>query len=111
MLLLIYSVTLLAAVLLSDRFHRTVLSSAVLFLAVGFLAGPRGFGIVSVAPGGEIVTQLADWALVTILFGDALALGWGSLRRTWHLPGRALLFGLPLTIVGIGAAAHWMLHL
>lgn len=35
-MLLIYSITLLAAVLLSDRFNRTVLSSAVLVLRSGW---------------------------------------------------------------------------
>ena len=111
MLLLIYSLTLLAAVLLSERFNRTVLSGTVLFLIVGFAVGEHGLGIAHLEPGGEIVTQMADWALVTILFTDALRVGWGELKRTWRLPGRALFLGLPLTLAGIAATAHWLLHL
>ena len=110
-MLLIYSITLLAAVLLSDRFNRTVLSSAVLFLFVGFICGPRGIDVLSVRPGDDIVLRLSDWALVTILFSDALRIGWSDLRTTWKLPGRALLLGLPLTMVGIAAIGHLMVGL
>jgi NhaP-type Na+/H+ or K+/H+ antiporter len=109
--LLLYSVTLLAAVLLSERFNRTVLSSAVLFLGVGFLVGPRGAALVSLEARGTMVHRLSDWALVTILFSDALRLGWPVLRKTWKLPGRALFFGLPLTLLGIALAGRWLLDL
>jgi NhaP-type Na+/H+ or K+/H+ antiporter len=110
-LLLIYSVTLLVAVLLSDRFNRTVLSSAVLFLVVGFAFGPSMLDVVALQSGSSMVMRLSDWALVTILFSDALRIGWGDLRRTWRLPGRALFLGLPLTIAGIAVAGHLLLGL
>lgn len=111
MLLLVYSVTLLVAVLLSERFNRTVLSAAVLFLVVGYLSGPALAGIVSLSPGDRLVEELSDLALVTILFTDALRLGWNDLRHTWTLPGRALFFGLPLTIAGMAVAGHALLGL
>lgn len=41
-----------------------------------------------------MVQRLSDSALVTILFSDALRLGWPELRKTWKLPGRALFLGL-----------------
>ena len=110
-MLLIYSVTLLAAVLLSDRFNRTILSSAVLFLIVGFACGPGVLGITSMRPDDAMVLRVSDWALVTILFSDALRIGWSDLRSTWTLPGRALLFGLPLTIAGVALIGHLMVGL
>lgn len=111
MLLLIFSITLLAGVLLSQRFNRTVLSSTVLFLAVGFGIGPSGLGWVQIAADDPLVSRLSDVALVLIVFADALALGWNDLTTVWRLPGRALLFGLPLTIAGIALAAHAVLAL
>ena len=108
---LIYSLTLLAAVLLSDLFNRTVLSSAVLFLIVGLVSGPAVLGLASVSPDQDIVLRLSDWALVTILFTDALRVGWSDLKNTWRLPGRALFFGLPLTIAGVAAIGHVMVGL
>jgi sodium/hydrogen antiporter len=109
-LLLIYSITLLAAVLLSERFDRTLLSSTVLFLAVGFVIGPSALNLASVQLDAPIVQRLSDWALVIILFSDALKLGWTDLRSAWRLPGRALFLGLPLTIAGVAVCAHYMLR-
>ena len=111
MLLLIYSVTLLAAVLVSEHFKRTLLSSAVLFLLVGFLVGPHGAGWVSLSVSDDIVRSLSDWALVTILFSDALHVKWPDLKGTWRLSGRALLLGLPLTLLGIALAGRLMIGL
>jgi NhaP-type Na+/H+ or K+/H+ antiporter len=110
-LLLIYSLALLVAVLSSDRFNRTILSSAVLFLLLGFCVGPAVLDITSRGAGDEIVLRLSDWALVAILFTDALRIGWGDLKHTWRLPGRALLLGLPLTLIGIAAVGHWLMRL
>src|SRR4051794_22927662 len=101
MLLLIYSITLLAAVLLSERFSRTILSAAVLFLIVGYLTGASGVNLLTVAVDDRFVVWLSDAALVTILFTDGMRIGWGDLKATWRLPGRALLLGLPLTLAGI----------
>jgi NhaP-type Na+/H+ or K+/H+ antiporter len=105
---LIFSATLLVAVLLSAHFSRTVLSAAVLFLIVGIAAG-------QVAPHlpenleRSLVRQVSAVTLVVILFADGLHLNWHQLRSAWHLPGRALLFGLPLTLFGAALAAHVLL--
>jgi len=105
-LLLVYAVTLLAAVLVSDRAHRTVLSTAVLFLAVGV-----GWGVTRGALGRDAVRALADLALVTVLFTDGLRLSLPGLRKAWRLPGRALLLGLPLTLAGTAVAGRALVGL
>jgi NhaP-type Na+/H+ or K+/H+ antiporter len=111
MLLLVFGVALLAAVLLSERFHRTILSATLLFLIVGFVAGRGVTGLLSVRIGDPLVAGTSDAALVVILFSDALRLGWETLRSGWRLPGRALVLGLPLTVLGTAAAGHWLLSL
>jgi NhaP-type Na+/H+ or K+/H+ antiporter len=97
-LLLVYAVTLLVAVLISARAQRTVLSTAVLFLATGIVLGEGSLGVISLQPEDDVVLVLAELALFAVLFTDGLRVGWGQLRGAWRLPGRALLLGLPLTM-------------
>ena len=61
-MLLAYSVVLLVAVLVSALAHRTVLSTAVLFLAAGFVLGDELTGVVPFGPNDEIVSTLAELA-------------------------------------------------
>src|SRR5665811_2432764 len=97
-LLLAFALTLLAAVLISDLADRTVLSTAVLFLVVGFLLGNSVFGIVPERPTDPLVETLAELALFAVLFTDGMRVGIRDLSSAWRLPGRALFFGLPLTL-------------
>jgi NhaP-type Na+/H+ or K+/H+ antiporter len=99
MLLLCFAGVLLAAVLVSSLAHRTILSTAVLFLVAGFVLGPDTSGVIDVSPGDPIVATLAELALFTVLFTDGMRVGWADLRTAWRLPGRALGWGLPLTLV------------
>ena len=62
-LLLSFAVLLLIGVLISERAHRTVLSTAVLFLVGGFLLGPGTLGFIRVSAGDPIVGGLAELAL------------------------------------------------
>jgi NhaP-type Na+/H+ or K+/H+ antiporter len=99
LLLLVFGGTLLLAVLISARAHRTVLSTAVLFLAVGILLGDGSLGVISLSPDDDVVLVLAELALFAVLFTDGMHVGWSELRRAWRLPGRALALGLPLTML------------
>ncbi|GAA1761652.1 cation:proton antiporter [Nonomuraea bangladeshensis] len=102
---------MLLAVLLSSLARRTVLSTAVLFLVAGFLLGDGVFGVVSLRPGDHLVATLAELALFTVLFTDGMRVGWAELRSAWRLPGRALGWGLPLTLVITAAGAHYLVGL
>ncbi len=98
-LLLAFSVVLLAGVLISGLAHRSVLSTAVLFLVAGFLLGDGVLGVVELHPGDELVGVLAELALFSVLFTDGQRVGWRDLRSAWRLPGRALALGMPLTFL------------
>jgi hypothetical protein len=98
--LLVFSLTLLLGVLISELAHRSIISTAVLFLLAGYFAGEGGFGIIRLAPDAPVVSELARFALIAVLFTDALKVGWRDLSSAWQLPGRALLLGLPLTVAG-----------
>ncbi len=110
-LLLLYAVALLVAVLISARAHRTVLSTAVLFLVVGIVAGDGSLGIVNLKPDDPLVLWLAEAALFAVLFTDGMRLGWPDLRAAWRLPSRALLFGMPLTMAITAGLAYWLTDL
>ncbi|MBB3724538.1 cation:proton antiporter [Nonomuraea dietziae] len=110
-LLLVFAGLLLLAVLLSSLANRTILSTAALFLVAGFLLGDGALGVVSLAPNDEIVATLAELALFAVLFTDGMRVGWKDLRTAWRLPGRALGWGLPLTLVVTALGAHYLVGL
>jgi len=96
--LLIYGLTLLLAAYLSNVAARSVLSLSVLFLASGFLTGNGMLELIHLSAGTPAMGELADLALFAILFSDGLQLSVRELMRSWQLPGRALLLGLPVTL-------------
>ncbi len=106
--LLIFAVVLMLAVLVSELAYRTVLSTAVLFLVAGFAAGSGGLGWINFEEDQRAVGVLADLALFSILFTDGMRVGFRDLQKAWKLPGRALVLGLPLTLLGTAAAAHYV---
>jgi NhaP-type Na+/H+ or K+/H+ antiporter len=110
-LLLAFAATLLAAVLISALAKRTILSTAVLFLVVGFALGPDTLGVLDVRAESDIVAVLAELALFAVLFTDGMRVGWADLTAAWRLPGRALGWGLPLTLAVTAVAAHYLVGL
>ncbi|MEU5880038.1 cation:proton antiporter [Spirillospora sp. NPDC047279] len=107
-LLLAFAGLLLLAVLLSSLANRTMLSTAALFLVGGFLLGDGVTGLVSLGPGDPLVAGLAELALFAVLFTDGMHAGWKDLRSAWRLPGRALGWGLPLTLVVTALLAYYV---
>ena len=107
-LLVCFSALLVVGVLVSEFAHRTVLSTAVLFLVGGFLLGPGVLDVLQVRSGDPAVSVLAELALFSVLYSDGMRVGVNDLRRAWRLPGRALVLGLPLTLIITAALAHWV---
>ncbi len=107
-LLLAFSVVLFVGVLFSALAHRTVLSTAVLFLLAGVLLGPGATGVLDLVPDDELVIGLAELALFSVLYTDGMRVGFNDLRRAWRLPGRALVLGMPLTFAVTAGLAHWV---
>jgi NhaP-type Na+/H+ or K+/H+ antiporter len=107
-LLLAFALTLLVAVWISGLAQRTVLSTAVLFLVVGFVTGRGTLKIVALHPQQSLVASLANLALFSVLFTDGMKASARDLISAWRLPGRALLLGLPLTLAGTAVLAHFL---
>jgi sodium/hydrogen antiporter len=106
-LFLVFAATLLAAVLLSGLAERTVLSTAVLFLVVGFLTGGVT-DLLTIRPEDPLTIRLAELALFAVLFTDGMRVGVRDLAYAWRLPGRALILGLPLTLLLTTVLAHFV---
>ncbi|HEX2030495.1 MAG TPA: cation:proton antiporter [Actinomycetota bacterium] len=104
--ILLFAATLLLAVLISERARRSIVSTAVLFLAVGFLGG--AFGLAGLRPTADEVARLSEIALFAVLFTDGMLIGVRELAGAWRLPGRALLLGFPLTLGAIAVLARYV---
>ncbi len=107
LILLVFACILLAAVLVSGLANRTILSTSVLFLVAGFVLGDGVLGVVHVAADDDVVSPLAELALFSVLFTDGMSVSLDQLRSAWRLPGRALLLGLPLTLVVTAVFARY----
>lgn len=107
-ILLAFAAMLLLAVLISSLAHRTVVSTAALFLVGGFMLGDGTLGVLHIRAEDNLVSGLAELALFSVLFTDGMRVGLPELRSAWRLPGRALIVGLPLTLAATAAMAHYV---
>jgi sodium/hydrogen antiporter len=102
--LAIVAVTLLAVAAISGRLSGTVVTPAMVFVAVGLLVGPKVLGELDLESSSGTVRALAEATLALVLFCDASRIDLGQLRREFGVPVRLLGIGLPLTIA-LGALA------
>lgn len=111
MLLLCFAGLLLIAALVSNRADRTILSTSVLFLIGGIVLGSGALGVIDISPEDDTVGLLAELALFAVLFTDGMKAGWSDLKSAWRLPGRALILGLPMTLILTALLAHYLIGL
>lgn len=107
-LLLVFGGCLMVSVLVSGVAARTVLSTSLVFLAAGAVAGEGGFGWIRLNADSPLVGGLADLALFTVLFVDGTALRTLHGAGSWKQPARALAFGMPLAFAGVAVLAHYL---
>ncbi len=94
--------------LIASRLQRTIVSGALVYVFVGFLCGPDGFGLVNIEIEGEGLKTLAELTLALVLFTDSANTNLNWLRRIESISARLLLVGLPLTIA-LGFLVGWLL--
>jgi NhaP-type Na+/H+ or K+/H+ antiporter len=93
------AVMLLAYGAVSSRLQTTPVSQAMVFVALGLLAGNRILDLVEADTANQFLRHLAEATLTLVLFCDAVRVNRGRLRHESALPTRLLGIGLPLTIV------------
>ena len=83
----------------SGRIERTPFSGALVFIVFGVALGPVGLDLLKLDIAADGISVLAEMTLALVLFTDAANANLGVLRRSFHIPQRLLLIGLPLTIL------------
>lgn len=83
------------------RLGRWSVSMPIIFVAVGYLLGSGGTGLLDISPTAESIRALAELTLAVLLFADASTLHLQQVRRDARLPLRLLTVGLVFTI-GLG---------
>jgi sodium/hydrogen antiporter len=86
---------------LSARLERFDVTAPIIFVLAGLLLTHGPLAVLGVAPGNELIKELAEFTLALVLFSDASRVGLHELRVDAGLYVRLLGVALPLTI-GLG---------
>jgi sodium/hydrogen antiporter len=102
---LIIGVLLIVLVLSGTLLKRLPLSTAMLYLAAGFVLGPAAWAILTPHPlaHAAILERVAEVAVLISLFSVGLKLGLPLSNRHWLLPLRLAFVSMTLTVVLITA--------
>ncbi len=106
MWVLIIGVLLIIMVLSSALLKRLALSTAMIYLMVGFALGPAWWGVLTPHPlvHAALLERVAEVAVLISLFSVGLKLGLPLSNRHWLLPLRLALGSMTLTVALITAA-------
>jgi NhaP-type Na+/H+ or K+/H+ antiporter len=91
---------------ISGWIERTPVNGALLFTLFGVIFGSAGLGMFDLGLEAEGLRVIAEITLGIVLFSDAAGVNFGVLQKSFWLPERLLVIGLPLTILlgfGLGA--------
>jgi NhaP-type Na+/H+ or K+/H+ antiporter len=110
---LLVGVLLIVIALLGRFLDRLPVSPAMIYLLVGFGLGPAGMNALELHPLRELgwLQTLTEVALLIALFTVGVKLRVPIGDRRWSLPLRLATLSMFVTIVGVGAAASWLLGL
>lgn len=103
--LVVIAVAILGYAAVSGRLRGSIVTPAMVFVAIGLAVGDDGTGWIDLDVSIGAVQALTTATLTLVLFTDAVRIDIPTLRREAGLPSRLLGIGLPLTIlVGTGVA-------
>ncbi|MEN8243684.1 MAG: cation:proton antiporter [Thermodesulfobacteriota bacterium] len=97
--LAIFSAIVFLYSIASGRLDRTPINGAIVYTGAGLIFGSFGLGFLNLDVGSEGLSTLAELTLALVLFTDAANADMSVLRKSFLIPQRMLLFGLPLTIL------------
>jgi sodium/hydrogen antiporter len=105
------AVLLTVAALTSGLVARAPVSSPMIFLALGFLLGGNGLGVLRIEPHSEALEAVAVLSLSFVLFLDAINLRFDEMGKDWIVPVLALGPGTILTVLIVAGAGALILAL
>ena len=106
LLLVLISIALFA--LFSGPISRGSLTPPMVFVLLGLISSPIGFGWIDLAVDYKIIHGIAEITLILVLFTDAARINLKKLWSDHDIPMRLLFVGMPLTIV-VGALVAWVI--
>jgi len=104
-------IVILVSSLLSGVVERTGVPQVAIFLLLGAVLGPTGLGVFDLALDSPALRVIATLALMLVLFGDAISLDLGELRRNVWLVLLVLGPGTLIPAALIAVAAWYILGL
>lgn len=92
---------------------RLPLSSAMIYLLAGWLAGPAGLGLLQLHPlrDAEVLERLTEVAVLISLFSAGFKIDLQARPRTWIVPVRLAFLSMLITVALLAAAGVWLLQL
>ena len=110
---LFVGVLLVTMVLASSVPGRLPLSSAMVYLALGWLLGPEVMNVLRADPlrDAAVLEHVAEAALLISLFAVGLRLGVPLRDRRWRLPTRLAFASMTVMVAMVSAVGVWMLDL
>ncbi len=102
-------ILLITMVLAGTLLARLPLSSAMIYLAVGFVLGPEGLRLITPDPTrfADVLEVVAEVAVLISLFSVGLRMGAPLTDRRWMLPLRLAFVSMALTVGLIAAVGVW----
>lgn len=108
---IVVGVLLIVMALSGTVLERLPLSTSMLYLLAGLAVGPFWLNLMSPDPHGHTVLleRLTEVVVLVSLFTAGLKLSPGLGDRRWLLPLRLAVISMIVTVLGVAAAAHFLL--
>ncbi len=104
---------LLFVTLLSGWISRLPFSFAIIYLIVGILLGPYGFGLIQLRRPGvlnaEVLERLAEFVVIISVFSCGLKIVRPLQFRAWNITTRLIVFLMPISIFGLAVVGKLFL--
>ena len=107
----IFGALFIAMALTGGIVERLPLSASLIYLVVGIVLGPLGFGLLRFDPLAEtsLLEILSEIAVILSLFATGLKLRLSWRDRAWRIPVRLAFVAMVLTVLFIAAAGYaWL---
>lgn len=107
--LLVIGLLLLVITLGSGWISRLPLSYALIYLFVGILLGPYGFKLIEIRPDTNFLVRLTEFVVIVSVFGCGLKMNRPLKFWAWNTTARLIGFLMPISIIAIAVASHFLL--
>lgn len=110
---LLLGVLLIMMMLTGAVLARLLLSSAMIYLGVGYVLGPGGMGVIAIDPSShfDVLERVSEVALLISLFAVGLKMEVPLFDRRWLLSLRLAFISMTVTVALIAAVGIWGLGL